>query len=40
VVEFFKHIEIVGSYLSAIDLIENLQENESVENFGQLLSFE
>jgi len=40
VVEFFEHVEIVCSYLSAIDLVENLEENESVENLGQLLSFE
>lgn len=38
--QFFKHIEIIGSNFSAIDLIEDLEEYKRVENLGQLLSFE
>mgnify|MGYP006952532574 CR=1 FL=1 len=32
VAKLFKHIEIFSSNLSAVDVVENLKEHESVEN--------
>lgn len=35
--EFLKHIEVLSSDLSAIDLIEQLQEEEYIENVSEVL---
>lgn len=34
-----KDVEVLGPDLSAVDLIENLKENESIIDIGQALSF-
>jgi len=40
VAEFLKNIKVIGSDFSAVDLVKYLEEDECVENFGQLLSLE
>jgi hypothetical protein len=38
-VDSFKDVEISSSDLSAVDLVEHLHEDESVENHGHMSSF-
>jgi hypothetical protein len=38
--EALEYIEIILSYLSAVDIVENLKEYETIENFGDRLSLE
>lgn len=36
--ELLEHVEVSSSNLTAVDLVEELQENEGVENVGEVLS--
>lgn len=37
--ELLEHIEVTSSNLSAVDLVEDLHEDKSVENIGQMEKF-
>jgi len=40
VAELFEHVEIFSSNFSAVDVVENLKEDEGVENDSQSFLFE
>jgi hypothetical protein len=36
--EALEYVEIIGAYLSAVDEVKNLKEDETIENLGHRLS--